>query len=44
MTDLILQNKEHFDRKVQDIRNHPDISTEAKRPTSVSPTRRPSRA
>jgi hypothetical protein len=31
MTDPILQNKEHFDRKVQEIRNYPDISTEAKR-------------
>jgi hypothetical protein len=31
MTDKVRQNKERFDRKVEDVRNHPDLSAEAKR-------------
>jgi hypothetical protein len=31
MSDPILKNKERFDRKVKDLRNHPDLSAEAKR-------------
>jgi hypothetical protein len=31
MTDKVWQNKERFDRKVEDARNHPDLSAEAER-------------